>query len=497
MRLWDPATGSAVGKPLAGHVGRVRRWRLAPRRTGGCCSPPAAKTGPCGSGSRSPALPSAKRSPGTPDPVESVAFGTTGDGRLLLASGGQDGRVRLWDPVTGTAVGKPLAGHVSRVASVAFGAAADGRLVLAWGDRKGAIWLLNPVESSTPVKLFRPLARYVGAESSLAFGAAADGRLLLASGGQDGRVRLWDPVTGTAVCELRAGHVGTVVSVAFGATGDGRLLLASGGRDGRVRLWDPVTGTAVAELLGGHRGTVESVAFGTTADGRLLLASGGYDGRIQLWDPIVGTALGKPLAGHVGRVASVAFGTTADGRLLLAFGGRDRLIRLWDVVRKECVLALCRRSGIQAIAVSGPLIAIADQEGVSVIEPRLEGLEFYERAVVVASLRDTPPTEPAMLADRAGSSLTRPTSGPANAMPAASRFNRGRRTVPPRHTNVWVRIDGTWCKGRITAWIAHGKDSWECQIQAERSAEHSPWSGWYVYDRQAIRQRHDDHPPLE
>jgi len=161
-------------------------------------------------------------------PVESVAFGTGPDGRLLLASGSRDKTVRLWDPVTGAPAGQPLAG------------------------------LTGPV-------------------GSVAFGAGPAGRLLLASGSWDGTVRLWDPVTGAPAGQPLTGHTGPVGSVAFGAGADGRLLLASGSRDGTVRLWDPVTGAPAGQPLAGHTGPVGSVAFGTGPDGRLLLASGSYD----------------------------------------------------------------------------------------------------------------------------------------------------------------------------------------------------------------------------
>ena len=71
------------------------------------------------------------------DFVDSVAFGTTADGRLLLATGSQDRSVRVWDPLTGTPVGQPLTGHTGTVASVALGTTADGRLLLASGARSG------------------------------------------------------------------------------------------------------------------------------------------------------------------------------------------------------------------------------------------------------------------------------------------------------------------------------------------------------------------------
>jgi WD40 repeat protein len=319
---------------------------------------------------------------------------------------------------------------------------------------------------------------------------------VLASGGQDGTIWLWNPVTGTAFGEPLTGHTGIVKSVAFGNAADGRLVLASGGQDGTVRLWNPATGKALGKPLTGHTSAVKSVAFVTTANGHLVLASGGQDGTIRLWNPATGKALGKPLTGHTSAVESVAFVTTADGRVVLASGSQDRTVRLWDAARKVCILALHRRSGVQSVALSGKLLAIGDQEGVSVIEPELEGREWDVQAVATALLRDIPSLEPTGPGDQAKSSSAGPTSGSADAVLVLSGPARDDRAVPPRHTAVWTRVNGTWRKGRITAWIpSHGKSGFDCQIEAEQPAGHPQWSGRYVYDPRAIRPRHGDRPP--
>lgn len=84
-RLWDPTTGGQVGQPLAGHTGPVRALASAPAP----------------------------------------------DGRVLLASAGEDGTVRLWDPTTGGRLGQPLAGHAGRVWALAAVPGPDGRTLLA------------------------------------------------------------------------------------------------------------------------------------------------------------------------------------------------------------------------------------------------------------------------------------------------------------------------------------------------------------------------------
>jgi WD40 repeat protein len=147
-----------------------------------------------------------------------VAFHPGGD--LLVASGGQDGSVDLWNLETGETAA--LTGHAAGVHAVAF-------------DPAGGV---------------------------------------LATGSVDQTIRLWDVATGrtTAVLEPRSGYV---VAVAFSP--DGRTLAAC---CGGVRLWDVGT-SAVVAVLHGHTGMVNSVAF---SPGGRTLATAGADRTVRLWD---------------------------------------------------------------------------------------------------------------------------------------------------------------------------------------------------------------------
>ncbi len=62
---------------------------------------------------------------------------------------------------------------------------------------------------------------------------------------------------------------------------------------------------------------------------------------------------------------------------------------------------------------------------------------------------------------------------------------------------MWIRVQGTWRKGHIVAWVTYPPDrtGWECVIAADDPMDALPWQGLYIYDSLTIRPRHEDIPP--
>ncbi len=168
-----------------------------------------------------------------------------------------------------------LAGHSGPVRAVAF--SPDGAL-LASGGHDDTIILWDMKDPNKPGQI-ATLQGHEGWVTSIAF--SPDGKTL-ASGSNDRTVMLWDISDPSHPVQARrlTGHTGSVYTVAFSP--DGKTL-ASGGEDHTILLWD-VSNRAMPRLLDtleGHFNRLRSLAFNPK---RPILVSGGDDPFILTWD---------------------------------------------------------------------------------------------------------------------------------------------------------------------------------------------------------------------
>jgi WD40 repeat protein len=359
LRLWDvtkrfqiaalageTSTGHSLafspdGKLLATGApgGLIRLWSLA--RPGGRGGERRARQRP--RAGRRPGRPVAML-PGHKADVLCLAFSPDGN---LLASGGQDNTIRLWEMATKREV-TTLWGHEGPVNAVAF--SPDGKtLATGSGDSTIKLWDAGGYQKAGGQAL-TTLRIPERAVLSLAF--APDGRTL-ASGSVDGMVRLWDATTRGATSVIRQ----TLPVYALAFSPDGRAL-AAGSAKGSVKLWDlpglgpPPTARVPAgrqeTTLEAHTGDVNSLAF--SPDGKLL-ALGSKDPTVQLWKkdetrspdqkdrpsgtppptrprvPGVRWRRVASLRGCGGGLRAVAF--SADGKTLASQTSTS--VRMWDV----------------------------------------------------------------------------------------------------------------------------------------------------------------------
>jgi WD40 repeat protein len=236
--------------------------------------------------------------------IQAVAFSPGGK---LVASAARDRAIELWDLAACEDRGR-LLGHTDMVCAIAF--SPDGKLIASGSvDRTARLWDLATCEDRWTLEC-------KGSVLDVAF--SPDGKLV-ASASKYGTVHLWDSATGQQ-SGIYKGYGCWVLSAAFSP--DGKLV-ASALKDGSISLWNPATSVGRGTLVG-HTGFVSAVAF--SPDGKLL-ASASEDGTVRLWDPATRKSYGI-LKGHSGVVFAVAFSPDST---LIASASEDRTVRLWDL----------------------------------------------------------------------------------------------------------------------------------------------------------------------
>ncbi|WP_163668915.1 NB-ARC domain-containing protein [Adonisia turfae] len=267
--------------------------------------------------------------------TRAVAFGPCGQ---RLASGGEDGKVCLWDWKNGQCLAT-FTNHRYAVWSVAFNP--DGN-ILASGAADGEIRLWD-LETH---KCLSILQAHPNRAWSISF--SSDGQRL-ASSSEDGTVCLWDvSIPQEPRILLKKEEPGRVFAIAFSPDGQ---MLASGNEDGTIQLWDLET-LQRANILQGSTPWVWSIAFSPEGES---LASSSEDGTLYLWD--ISNRKQQDILEeyrsqreHRGRIWSIAF--SPDGTKL-ASSGDDHTVGLWNAQHLERIHTFKTHPiGIMAVAVS-------------------------------------------------------------------------------------------------------------------------------------------------
>jgi WD40 repeat protein/serine/threonine protein kinase len=260
-----------------------------------------------------------------------------------IATGDDQGEVRLWNPADGQALAAPVARWTKGALSfmpdgVSLVAVCPDQSCRCWDGAVGKERVLTPTQ---PIPV-----------NSLA--CSPDGRTLALAGG-DGLVQLWDLATGKDRAQPLRPAADALECIAYSPDGQ---LVATGGRDGAVKIWDATNGV-LRQTLHSHAGRVWAVTF--SPDGKSL-ASAGEDKIIRLWNVENSLKAGRELLGHSAPITTLTF--SSDGQAL-ASGSADGTVRLWDMNGKQTRVLQGHAARVRGMVLSpdGQQVITAAEDG--------------------------------------------------------------------------------------------------------------------------------------
>jgi WD40 repeat protein len=280
-------------------------------------------------------------------------------GGKLLAVGGDDHVLRIWDVASGE-LRHELAGHRDWIRAIAF--LPDGqRLITAGNDRRLLEWTISDggvvhrqlalaPQAISDVAIGVEAKQFVAAgfNKTLCLFDAASGQtekkldcpcrdmrcvsfapdgLQMAAAGRNGKIRFWTAVDAEPTRTVK-GHTQRIRALAFSPDG---ARLASAGEDRVARIWDVATGQMDIELP-----TPGAKVMSLAYIDRERIATGGTDNKIRLWDLVTRRELAV-LEGHTGTVATL----DAQNGVLVS-GSYDTTVRIWSIDAAQGTLAKLR-----------------------------------------------------------------------------------------------------------------------------------------------------------
>ncbi|EIT72787.1 WD40 repeat-containing protein [Aspergillus oryzae 100-8] len=252
----------------------------------------------------------------------------------MIASGGADGAVKVWDTLTGRLV-HTFEGHLAGISTISW--SPDGAIIASGSDDK-TIRLWNVLTGKAHSIPFVGHHNYV---YQIAFSPKGN---MLVSGSYDEAVFLWDVRSATVMRSLPA-HSDPVggIDVVWDGT-----LIASCATDGLIRIWDTATGQCLRTLVHEDNPPVTSVKF--SPNGKFVLAWS-LDDCVRLWNYVEGRCI-KTYQGHVNRKYSLSggFGTYgvrgAPPHAFAVSGSEDGAVLCWDVVSKKTLQRIEGHTGV-------------------------------------------------------------------------------------------------------------------------------------------------------
>jgi hypothetical protein len=306
------------------------------------------------------------KTPTPPSPPNMFAVAYSPDGKLLVASGYEEGSesIRLWNTGNWQLTKIPVSETVIKLVF-----SPDGTMVAAVGY--GGVRLFDTSSHNPIGTSFGDIAG-VNKQHGVTSLAFSPDKRTLAVGDENGNIRIWDVAQRVAQRSVDApmmiGHTGTVSSLAFSP--DGKLLASAGStewhadsnsysNDGTVRLWNTDTQQPIGDPLINERANSPAMAVAFAPGGEKLAV--GYGGR----DGLIWNIGNQRVAGTISDAAGSPTGLTYSntGSRLAACDGNN--VRIWDGATYKQLLDLKGHSNtVNAVAFAPDgNLASASQDG--------------------------------------------------------------------------------------------------------------------------------------